>query len=141
MAFVLGRGMAEREVVTEERIVRDTIIVRDVVFDTVYRDKVVYRRLPAVEVVKRDTIVKTDTVVVAIPIDTYIAQDSNYYVEATGYDVKFRNVTVYPQTRYVTEKVAQPSRWGIGVQVGCGASRHGLTPYVGVGVQYNIINL
>lgn len=133
-------SMREREVETEERVVRDTIVVRDVVVDTVYNDRIVYRRLPAVEVVKRDTIVKHDTVVVEIPIDTYIAQDSNYYVEATGYDVRFRNITVYPQTHYITEREVRPSRWGIGVQVGYGMCREGLSPYVGVGVNYNLIH-
>ena len=47
---------------------------------------------------------------------------------------------------YRTEKVinhiipvkANP-RWGVGLQGGVGVGKSGVTPYVGVGVQYNIL--
>ena len=31
-------------------------------------------------------------------------------------------------------------RWGIGIHGGVGAGKGGITPYVGVGVQYNILS-
>ena len=36
--------------------------------------------------------------------------------------------------------VIKKTRWGLGVHAGVGAGKGGLTPYVGVGVSYNIIS-
>ena len=139
MAFLLGLCARGERVEIVERIEHDTIRITDIRVDTVYRDKVIYRRLPSVEVVRTDTIVLSDTVFVAIPIDTYIAQDNSYYIEATGYEVQFKHIEFYPTTVYRTERVSIPRRWGIGIQAGYGASKQGLSPYIGIGVQYNIL--
>ena len=32
------------------------------------------------------------------------------------------------------------TRWGLGIQAGYGASKDGLTPYIGVGVSYNVLS-
>lgn len=138
MAFCLGLWARGERIEVVERVERDTIRVTDIRVDTVYRDKVIYRRLPSVEVVRTDTLVLTDTVFVAIPIETYIAQDTSYYIEATGYEVQFKHIEFYPTTVYRTERVSVPRKWGIGIQAGYGASKQGLSPYIGVGVQYNI---
>ena len=139
-AFLLGFCNRQTEVEVEDRIVRDTIVIRDVRVDTVYREKVVYRALPAVEIVRNDTIVLLDTVYVAIPIDTYVAKDSLYYVEATGYDVRFKKIEVYPTTQYHTHTIYQPHKVSVGIQAGYGASKQGLSPYIGIGVQYNLFS-
>lgn len=140
MAFCLGLWARGERVEVVERVEHDTIRVTDIRVDTVFRDKVIYRRLPSVEVVRTDTLVLTDTVFVAIPIETYIAQDTSYYIEATGYDVRFRHIEFYPTTIYNTERVSVPRRWGIGIQAGYGASKQGISPYIGIGVQYNIFS-
>lgn len=140
LAFLLGYRVHQPRIEEVVSVQRDTIAVTEVRVDTIYRDKVVYRHLPAVEVVRTDTIILADTIFVAVPIDTYIAKDSTYHVEATGYDVNFKRIEVYPTTIYRTERVSTPKRWGIGIQAGYGASKQGLSPYIGVGVQYNILS-
>ena len=139
-AFLLGFCNRQKKVEQVNRVVRDTIVIRDVRVDTVYRERIVYRALPAVEIVKNDTIVLLDTVYVAIPIDTYVAKDSLYYVEATGYDVRFKRIEVYPTTKYHTQTIYQPRRVSVGLQAGYGASKQGLSPYIGVGIQYNLFS-
>ena len=140
VAFFGGYLLATPEVVEIERVEYDTIVQREVVADTIEKVRVVYRNLPSVEVVRNDTIIVHDTVRVAVPISRYTFADSLYKCEVEGYDVSLKRMEVYPRTIYRTNIVRQPSRWGIGVQVGYGASKHGLSPYVGVGVQYNILS-
>ena len=138
-AFVFGRYTAGPDVVTvtEDRVVYDTIVRTDVRVDTVTRERVVCRYLP---IVRHDTVILRDTVKVAVPIYHYVKRDSLYYIEAEGYDVRFNRIEVYPRTVYHTRTINhRPSRWGVGVQVGVGATDNGLSPYVGVGVQYHLI--
>ena len=60
-----------------------------------------------------------------------------------GIEPYLKSIEIYPKTIYVnnntTTTIKVRSRFGLGVQVGYGLSRNGLQPYVGVGVQYNLI--
>lgn len=87
-----------------------------------------------------------DSVAVEIPIDRYIAQkDSLYRVVVDGYGVEFKEIEVYPKTITITNTIElkKPTHWGVGIQAGYGATLVDktvkLSPYVGVGVSYNII--
>lgn len=140
VAFFLGQLFAQPDVVEVERVEYDTIVRTEVVADTIERVKVVYRNLPSVEVVRTDTLVVRDTVRVAVPISHYTFADSLYKCEVEGYEVSLKRMEVFPKTIYRTQVVTKPSRWGVGVQVGYGLSREGLSPYVGVGVNYNLIS-
>ena len=140
VAFFLGQLFAQPDVVEVERVEYDTIVRTEVVADTIERVKVVYRTLPSVEVVRTDTLVVRDTVMVAVPISRYTFADSLYRCEGEGYEVSLKRMEVFPKTVYRTTIVREPSRWGVGVQVGYGLSREGLSPYVGVGVNYNLIS-
>lgn len=87
-----------------------------------------------------------DSAAVEIPISRYVAEkDSLYRVVAEGYAVDFKEITVYPKTATITNtiEVRKPTRWGIGVQAGYGATLNNntvkLAPYIGVGISYNII--
>ena len=124
-----------------ERI--DTVTVTEVRIDTIYkvREKVSYLE-------RVDTLTNTiiDTVAVVVPLSKYVAeQDSLYRVEATGYDVTFDSITVYPKTVTITNTVEtkKPTRLGIGLQAGYGVTVDGrvvkMSPYVGVGLSYNIL--
>lgn len=139
VAFFIGQLFAQPDVVEVERVEYDTIVRTEVVADTIERVKVVYRTLPSVEVVRTDTLVVRDTVRVAVPISRYTFADSLYKCEVEGYEVSLKRMEVYPKTVYRTQVVTKPSRWGIGVQVGYGMSREGVSPYIGVGVSYNLI--
>lgn len=135
--FFLGRHTHKVEPIEVERVVYDTIIHSEVRVDTMWRTRV--EKVYLTEV-RRDTVTLRDTVLVEVPIYTYIAQDSLYRVEAEGFNVHFKRIDVYPRTVYRTqEKVVKTSdKWGVGVQIGYGASKQGLSPYIGFGVSYNI---
>ena len=80
--------------------------------------------------------------------DTLIRQevtykDSTYMAVVGGIEPYLKSIEIYPKTIYVnnntTTTIKVRSRFGLGVQAGYGLSRNGLQPYVGVGVQYNLI--
>ena len=140
------------EPVIIERI--DTLTITEVRVDTVERVRTIKVFLPVSEPEDEpmDTIDcpytnPTDSVMVDIPISRYVAQkDSLYRVVAEGYAVDFKEITVYPKTITITNtvEVKKPAHWGIGVQAGYGATLHNnevrLSPYVGVGLSYNIVS-
>lgn len=92
----------------------------------------------------RDT-VDGKPVYLPVPISSYLfTDDSTYRVEMEGYNVKARSIEVYPRTvtQTVIERVEIPGktkRWGIGPQIGFGYNGREWMPYVGVGIQYNLI--
>lgn len=135
--FFLGRHTHKVEPIEVERVVYDTIVSEKVRVDTMWRTRVETAYLTEV---RRDTVTMRDTVLVEVPIYTYVAQDSLYRVEAEGFNVHFKRIDVYPRTVYRTqERVVKTSdKWGLGVQVGYGASEQGVSPYIGIGVSYNI---
>ena len=81
-------------------------------------------------------------------IDTLIRQeviykDSTYTAVVGGIEPYLKSIEIYPKTIYVNNNTVTTikvrSRFGLGVQAGYGYGRNGLQPYVGVGVQYNLI--
>lgn len=85
-----------------------------------------------------------DSIPVTIPITQKEYRDSTYEAWVSGYDVKLDSIRVFGKTitntEYRTIQVAKAKRWGIGVQVGYGYGTKGFTPYVGVGIHYNIFS-
>lgn len=115
----------------------------DTIRDTVLVPK--YR-----EVIRYDTIHDTadgKPIHLPIPISRYLfTDDSTYRMEVEGYNVKANGIEVYPRT--VTQTIIQrvevpgkPKRWGIGVSAGAALTPEGVKPYVGIGVQYQLITL
>ena len=72
-----------------------------------------------------------------------IYKDSTYMAVVGGIEPYLKSIEIYPKTIYVNNNTTTPikvrSRFGLGVQAGYGYGRNGLQPYVGVGVQYNLI--
>lgn len=84
-----------------------------------------------------------DTVQVLVPIRKYVADDEQYHVEVSGYRVNFDLIQVYPRTEYQVQTVKAKPKWGLGIQAGYGMTVAGtqvnLSPFIGVGVQYNLL--
>ena len=141
-AFLLGR--ATKPVQTVNVMYHDTLppIVRiDPVRDTLLVPKYV-------QVERFDTIRDTvdgNPIYLPVPISSYpFTDDSTYLIDMEGYNVKARSIEVYPRTitQTVIERIevpAKPKRWGIGVSAGGALTPHGVQPYIGVEVQYNLI--
>lgn len=86
--------------------------------------------------------IKIDSTTVELPITQKHYADSTYSAWVSGYDPCLDSIKVYPRTEVVTitkQIQDKPKRWGIGIQGGVGYGKGGFTPYIGIGVQYNII--
>lgn len=141
--------------------VRDT--VRAVYVDTVRivqpvaRDSVVLRYIK-VRVPRADSVNDTlggryknsgeiyknnDSAEVEIPITQKKYSDTTYTAWVSGFRPALDSIHVYPRHEVVTVTNTvrgKPKRWGVGVHAGYGVTPHGLQPYIGVGVNYSILD-
>ena len=157
LSLMLNVAFIVRQAQQAERTVSDTTSVT--VIDTipylhpVSVDSVVVRyeteRLPHV----KDTSISltrpmhsicTDSVSVKIPITQKRYADSTYTAWVSGYHPTLDSIFVYPrhEVMTITNTIRQkPKRWGVGLNVGYGITpKHGMQPYIGIGVQYNLFS-
>ena len=131
--------------VTERRI-NDSITIVDTVRDTITitKPKVVYThifRTDTVCLATVDTITKADSIFVSVPIDRMVyTDDSTYTAIVSGYRASLDSISVYRRT-VTKEIVTKPKRISISLQAGYGFTSKTPSPYIGLGVSYNIFNL
>lgn len=147
LAFGLGRYTAEPVRIVEARVQRDTLVIRDTI--THYEPRYIERhtrdtiRIPIPELVH-------DTVAVYLPRETKIYEDVRYRAEVSGYQPSLDRIDIFTQTQVVTKDVTQvvkqKTRWGIGISAGYGVAINTTdqtfkpAPYIGVGIQYNLVS-
>ena len=141
-SFLLGRQSAG-----ENASVR-IVVVRDTVTDTIRS----IRPVPVKTVIARhDTLLlpvietRTDSVLVCLPVErkTY-TDDSTYTAVVSGTNPCLDSIEVYRRSVYETRTIThytKPSRISIGLQGGYGYGRNGFSPYIGIGISYNLINI
>lgn len=140
----------------------DSLPVSDTVRVTVY-DTITYRKPVAVDsVVVRYVTTKVpvastqdsaigheephDSAEVAVPITQKVYRDTAYTAWVSGYMPSLDSIAICQRTEHVTvtEKFsAKRKRWGIGIQAGYGVTTERnpqLSPYIGVGITYNLFN-
>lgn len=133
-----GYQRGKRDALAGLKPQRDTIILREVIT----------RPNPKPAEIKpdirHDTIRLRDTIPVPVPIEQKVYADSDYRAVVSGWHASLDTISVYPKTMVITEITpveipAPPKRWGLGIAAGYGASKDGLSPYVGVGISYSIL--
>lgn len=137
-SFCLGRRR-QKEVIPETY--RDTVIISSV--DTLTVEKPTYftsRITDTIYVPIRET----DTLYVKLPFEEREYRDSLYRALVSGYMPSLDLIEIYPRTEtkivtIQTEKKVK-TKWGLGVQAGYGFSANGVSPYVGIGISYNLVN-
>ena len=119
----------------------DTLVIRDTVKGT-----------EAISVTKRvvdsspypvtDTLRLRDTIYVILKREQIRWEDSLAVVYASGVMPQVDSVIHQTQSLIMTKEipVIKKTRWGLGVQAGMGTGKNGLTPYVGVGISYNLLS-
>ena len=124
----------------------DTVLVTHI--DTIFSEKPVpvYKYVSRTEFVeiKADS-VRIDTVkeLVFLPREYLVYKDSTYRAVVSGVQPRLDSIEVYRKTQVQTiiKTISVPDRkrWGLGVQVGAGFNGKEVQPYLGVGVQFNIV--
>lgn len=144
-SFLVGRCEGKKAAipVCNERI--DTLVIRDTItqYEPIYKE---IRKVERVLVPVVDTLRVTDTLYVYLDREQVVWQDSLSRVYASGILPQIDSVHHYIAEREVrlTQVVKKPCRWGIGLQGGYGVGVNGgkviASPYIGIGLSYNIIS-
>lgn len=80
-----------------------------------------------------------DSATVVIPITQKVYGDSTYRAYVSGYRPRLDSIFVFPEREVVTISQKEKfKRWGIGIHAGYGIGKDGLSPYIGIGVSYNL---
>ena len=125
----------------------ETIVVTRV--DTLVRVDTLHHPYPVpVEVRVVDSIPvpvpgPTDTVWVQLPREQKVYADSSFRAVVSGYQPSLDSIDVYNREVFVSRDrtvYVQPGRWSVGVQAGVGVAKAGLSPYIGVGLQYRLFS-
>lgn len=146
--FLVGYRFGKRDVPVAELkhpvdtlIVRDTITIREAFFE----EKITLQK---VLVPVTDTLIvrERDTIFVEMQREQVVWRDSLSAVYASGVMPEVDSVKHFISERIVREKevieIKKRSRWSIGIQAGYGIGLSGdvrMTPYVGIGVSYNLL--
>lgn len=94
-------------------------------------------RVPVPVPIPGDTV--RDTVPIYLPITQKVYRDSLYTAYVSGYRAKLDSIEVYGRTRDITiRETPRRKRFGLGLQVGYGMVGSKASPFVGVGVSYNL---
>ena len=147
IGFLIGQQHPQKSPVEPIKEKVDTLLI----FDTITLTKPVFVekiQLDSVYMPVTDTLWKHDTLFVYLEREQIQWQDSLCRVYASGINPQVDSVTHFVQETIVTREISVPvkvkSRWGLGIQMGYGAGINGkqvyLTPYVGVGISYNILS-
>lgn len=147
IGFLIGQKHPQKLPVKPIKEKVDTLLI----FDTITLTKPVFvekTQLDSVYMPVTDTLWEHDTLYVYLEREQIQWQDSLCRVYASGINPQVDSVTHFVQETIITREISVPvkvkSRWGLGIQVGYGAGVNGkqvyLTPYVGVGISYNILS-
>jgi len=82
-----------------------------------------------------------DSIYYTVPREEVEYRDSSFRAVVSGFLPRLEELEIYQKERIVTiqtERIIKPSPWAISIQGGYGVSAKGLTPYIGVGLSYNI---
>lgn len=148
IAFALGfiGGKAGRRVVehVSPEVKADTVIRKDTVTHMTPMP-ILTTIIDTVLVAYPDTVTIHDTVYIQLPIERKEYAGEDYRAVVSGYRPSLDLIEVFPETKMVTGTVYAPtkkSRWAIGAQAGYGVTvRDGtvaMSPYIGLGISYNI---
>ena len=136
----------EKKIVELQNAHADTVTIVKV--DTAFIEKPVpvYKYVSKTEkVVVTDSLFVHDTTekLVFLPREYMVYKDTNYRAVVSGVQPRLDSIEIYQhntvQTITKTVKVPDKKRWGLGVNVSAGWDGKEIKPFVGIGVQYNII--
>ena len=121
----------------------DTLVIRDTIKVT-KPISMTKRVVDSIPYPVTDTIRMRDTLFVLLERQQVTWEDSLARVYASGVNPQVDSVIHFTQDLIITNEIpviqVKKTRWGLGVQAGVGAGKDGLTPYLGVGVSYNILS-
>ena len=82
-----------------------------------------------------------DTAAVIIPITSRTYSTPEFTATVSGYLPSLDSITIHAPRTIITNNppAAKNKPWGIGIAAGIGAGRGGITPFIGITLQYSLI--
>ena len=141
--FLIGQKHPQKSPVEPIKTKVDTLVIRDTMmcYKPIYVDRV---QLDSVLVPVLDTMMIHDTTFVYLEREIVTWRDSLCEVYASGIMTSVDSVRHFQEYKYITIETQVPfkvkSHWGLGVNAGYGVGKGGFTPYIGVGISYNLLS-
>ena len=141
--FLIGQKHPQKSPVEPIKVKVDTLVIHDTTmsYKPIYVDRV---KLDSVLVPVLDTMMIHDTTFVYLDREKISWRDSLCEVYASGIMPQVDSVRHFAEYKYISIETQVPvkvkSHWGLGVNAGYGIGKGGLTPYVGVGISYNLLS-
>ncbi len=141
VGFLVGQRCPRNGAGETPDIKVDTLFIRDTIKVT-EPISVTKRVVDSIPYPVTDTLRLRDTLYVFLEWEQIRWEDSLSVVYASGVMPQVDSVIHHTNQLIITKEipVIKKTRWGLGVQAGVGAVKGGLTPYVGVGVSYNLLS-
>jgi len=152
VSFLIGARYGHRKagIDPESKVIRDTVTCT--IHDTITREKPVFRYSYIHDTVRTHfTTIEHDTVLVDVPIEHKVYQeDSLYRAVVSGprcgnFEPSLDSLVVWPTittvTIHDTKTEYRNSKISFGIQAGYGAFGKDLSPYIGVGISYNLFSI
>ena len=141
LGFLIGQRCPRNGGGETPTIKVDTLVIRDTIKVT-EAISVTKRVVDSIPYPVTDTLMLRDTLYVVLEREQIRWKDSLSVVYVSGVMPQVDSVIHHTNQLIITKEipVIQKTRWGLGVHAGVGAGKGGLTPYVGVGVSYNILS-
>lgn len=143
LGFIIGQKHPQKLPVEPIKVKVDTLVIHDTTmsYRPIYVDRV---KLDSVLVPVVDSVKIHDTTFVYLEREKVTWRDSLCEVYASGIMASVDSVRHFQEYKYITIETQVPvkvrSHWGLGVNAGYGVGKGGLTPYVGVGISYNLLS-
>ena len=147
LSFMVGQRHALKRLISLQKEIVDTLVI----YETKLVEKPVFVEKKVIEKVLvpvRDTIRVNDTLFVYAEREQIHWKDTLSDVYASGIEVNVDSVRHYIPMQVITKEkdviVKVKPKWSIGVHAGYGAfAKNGqitTSPYIGVGISYNILS-
>lgn len=143
LGFIIGQKHPQKLPVEPIKVKVDTLVIHDTTmsYRPIYVDRV---KLDSVLVPVVDSVKIHDTTFVYLEREKVTWRDSLCEVYASGIMASVDSVRHFQEYKYITIETQVPvkvrSHWGLGVNAGYGVGKGGLTPYVGIGISYNLLS-
>lgn len=141
--FIIGQKHPQKSPVEPIKTKVDTLVIRDTImsYKPIYVDRV---KLDSVLIPVVDSVKIHDTTFVYLEREKVTWRDSLCEVYASGIMASVDSVRHFQEYKYITIETQVPfkvkSHWGLGVNAGYGVGKGGFTPYIGVGISYNLLS-
>ena len=143
LGFIIGQKHPQKLPVEPIKVKVDTLVIHDTTmsYRPIYVDRV---KLDSVLVPVLDTMMIHDTTFVYLEREKVTWRDSLCEGYVCGSMASVDSVRHFQEYKYISIEKQVPvkvkSHWGLGVNAGYGVGKGGLTPYVGVGISYNLLS-